>query len=257
MATMNIDMGMPTLPNVVSGSTLGGDLGGLYDLITGIQGKPQTAYQTAAGMADPFAAQRGQYQQQLLGLLTDPSSFKSDPGYKFALQQGQEGITRAENALAGTMRSGALAPELAKFTEGYASQAYNDRISQLALLSGATTGSPAAAGQLYAGGYNANQSSIGGGIKTIGDLIGGLLGIGGSSGGGLVDAINKLIGGQGSALTDPTAGLTGGGETGGFPDLSNWDPSSGADPFAGLGTDFSSSGIDFGSLGTDFLTPGV
>lgn len=209
-----------TIPdNLLSGggSTLGQDLGGIYDLITGLQGKPQQAFNTAAGLADPFASQRGQYQTQLQGLLTNPNSFVMDPGARFAMQQGQEGITRAENALSGTMRTGSLAPDLAKFTTGYANQAYNDRIQQLMYLSGALTGSPAAAGQLSAQGYGQTQNALGGGIKTIGDLISGIFG---NQSGGLVGTIKNLFGGSGSvpgALTDPTAGLTGGGETGGFP----------------------------------------
>lgn len=126
------------------------------------QSNPYTAqYQTMlANQSNPYAApiqgainnqsnpyatmiqqqwgnQDNPYAKQLQGLLTDPNSFKTDPGYQFALSQGQKGIERASNALYGTARTGSLAPELAKYTEGYANQAYSDRINQLSGLTNA------------------------------------------------------------------------------------------------------------------------
>lgn len=91
----------------------------------------------ATMIAKSWGNQDNPYAKQLQGLLTDPNSFKTDPGYQFALSQGQKGIERASNALYGTARTGSLAPELAKYTEGYANQAYSDRIAQLAGLTNA------------------------------------------------------------------------------------------------------------------------
>lgn len=91
----------------------------------------------AAMIQQQWGKQDNPYAAQLQGLLTDPNSFKTDPGYQFALSQGQKGIERASNALYGTARAGSLAPELAKYTEGYAAQSYNDRINQLAGLTNA------------------------------------------------------------------------------------------------------------------------
>jgi hypothetical protein len=181
--------------------TLGQDIGGIYDLIRGITGGDISAASGAALKADPFAPERGQYQQQLAALMRDPNSFKTDPGYKFALGQGQEGITRAENALYGTQRTGSLAPDLAKFTEGYASQAYADRINQLMVLSGATTGSPAAAGLATAQGTTNQQASLGGGFKSIGDIVSQILGLTRGGGGGVNWGSPTFPGGVGGGTT--------------------------------------------------------
>ena len=226
-----------------------------YDLISGVSGKDVNRAKEAASLADPFASQRGQYQKQLQGLLTDPNSFKTDPGYQFALGQGQEGISRASNALYGTQRTGHLAPELAKFNEGYASQAYGDRINQLMQLSGANTGSPAAAGQLLAGGFANQDKSLAGGAAGIGTLLDMLTqGMGGGSG-GLLGVIKSILGGGGvgggagpGGSVDPVTGeitygtgpgaSTGVGDQGGFP----------GDPNYGIGEPVDP-GFDIGSLG--------
>lgn len=173
----------------ISAGTIAGGLGGIYDLITGIKGTDIDCSREAAGLADPFASQRGGYQQQLSTLLKDPNSFKTDPGYKFALGQGQEAVGNASDALYGTRRNGALAPELAKYTEGYATQAYDTRIQQLMQLAGANSGSPGTAGALLQGGFDRNQTALGGGaLGALAPIIqwalgkGGIPGIGGIGG---------------------------------------------------------------------------
>ena len=167
-------------------------IGGIYDLITGIRGTDINRSREAAGLADPFASQRGQYQKQLQGLLTDPNSFKTDPGYQFALSQGQQSIESANAANNGSRRGGSLAPELAKFTEGYANQSYDTRIQQLMQLAGANSGSPGTAGTLLQGGFDRNQQALAGGalgalapildklFPGLGDLLKGAGSIGGS-----------------------------------------------------------------------------
>lgn len=180
-------------------------IGGLYDLWTGVAGTDINRAREAANMADPFATQRGQYQGQLQQLLSDPSSFKTDPGYKFALDQGQQAVGNASDALYGTRRTGALAPELAKFTEGYANKSYNDRISQLMQLSGANSGSPGTAGTLLAGGFANNQQALAGGalgaLAPLLKYLGGGSGIPGLPGG-------SGIGGGGSVTNPVPAGAT-------------------------------------------------
>ena len=138
-------------------------------------------------MADPFASQRPQYQQQLQQLMTDPNSFKQDPGYQFALGQGQEAISGASNALYGGTRAGSLYPELAKYTEGYASQSYDNRIQQLMQMAGVQSGSPGTAGALNAGGYQNQSSDLGGGLSNLGRALWP------QAGNGLGALINRLI----------------------------------------------------------------
>ena len=152
------------------GALLGQLATGGYDIYRatagGTHGDVGRAKESAA-MADPFASQRPQYQQQLLGLMTDPNSFKQDPGYQFALSQGQGAISGASNALYGGTRAGSLYPELAKYTEGYAAQNYDNRIQQLMQMAGVQSGSPGTAGALNAGGYQNQGASLGGGTSNL------------------------------------------------------------------------------------------
>ena len=117
--------------------------------LAGTLGQQQNPYgqqfnQAYAGQQNPSlgtfqtaqANQQNPYATQLNQLLTDPNSFKTDPGYQFALSQGQDAARAQGNALYGGQRAGALAPELAKYTEGYAAQAYDTRLNQLGTLSG-------------------------------------------------------------------------------------------------------------------------
>lgn len=102
----------------------------------------------AAGAADPFASQRGRYQNQLSSFMSDPSSYmKSDPGYQFQLQQG---LDQAKGAMAskGLVNSGNFYTGLINYAEGAAGTEYQNIFNNLALLSGATNGSPAAAGNI-------------------------------------------------------------------------------------------------------------
>lgn len=189
---------------------LGAGLGGVLSLIQGLSSGPYGAVpqaQQAAALADPFAAQRGQYQTQLSGLLSDPNSFKSDPGYQFALNQGLDTLKGQAGATYGTSRVGGVDPELMKYAEGYASQNYDNRINQLMQLSGSTTGSPATAGQILAGGFDHQSSDLSGGIAGLTGGIGALLGK-------LPDWLSGLTGGssggnRGGSMPDGSAGLPG------------------------------------------------
>ena len=237
---------MATTAPVTGGSPgLGTDLAGIYDLIRGITGGDQAAYGGAANVADPLNKWRGQAGDMLMGLLKDPGSFKFDPGQQFAVEQGQNAISQASNALYGTQRTGSLAPELAKYTEGYANQAFDTRIQE---LFGIASGNPAAAGALTAAGVDKNQTSLAGGATTLGNLLGGLLG-GGSGNNSLLGLIKSLSGsGLGSGST-PSYDSGGSGSAPGpgsvgdlpVPDLST--------PIIdNVGSDWSGGGFDWGSV---------
>ncbi len=181
------------------GTLIGSLLTGGYDLFRGFSGGSQGDIgraREAAALADPFASQRPQYQEMLQGLLTKPGSFVADPGYQFALGQGQDAIQGAGNAIYGGTRAGAIYPELAKFTEGYAAQNYDNRINQLLRASGAESGSPGAAGAILAGGFDKQDQNIGAGLSSLlNGLLGGpsLQGLLGGNEGGLVGLISRLL----------------------------------------------------------------
>lgn len=73
------------------------------------------------------------YQQQLNQLLTNPSAIQETPGYKFALEQGNQAINRSA-AAKGALNSGGVLAELAKYGQGMASQEYGGQVNRLADL---------------------------------------------------------------------------------------------------------------------------
>lgn len=169
-------------PQAIASGVSGGisALGGLYQMFGSGAGSIQGTSQAAAAAADPFAAQRGQYQSMLQGLMTDPSKIALTPGAQFQMDQGLEALQRS-GAARGFLGSGNILGELMKYSQGLASQDYYNQLNQLNLLSGATTGSPAAAASAIAATYpqyNQAASDVGGGIGGIlggvGSLLGGL-----------------------------------------------------------------------------------
>ena len=213
------------MPDNTSTGGYGGLIGSIVDLIRGMNGQGTNIGNTAAAMSDPFMKEREQYQKQLQGLMTDPSSFVMDPGTKFAMDQGLSGVARFGNAMFGTTRSGNTADTLNRDATGYASAAYNKRIDQLLTLSGATTGSPAAAGQQYVNGNKANDLNLASGLTSIDKLLGLLTSTGGplaGLGSAAINAIKAALGsGGGSLNADGTINWgstgTGTGDLGGWP----------------------------------------
>jgi hypothetical protein len=143
----------------------------------------------AAGLADPFASQRGQYQDllktamgQYTDLLTNPGSFSLNPGEQFAEKQGLEGVARHGNAMFGTTRAGGTAIGLDKYATGFAEQAYDtrvkqfgDRVNMLMNPAGVNAGSPAAAGLLLERGFDNQNKTTGSAVSGLGGGIGGIL----------------------------------------------------------------------------------
>jgi len=106
----------------------------------------------AADLADPFRNERKGYQNSLRSLMANPGEFSSSPVYKFAYDQGLNALQRK-----GSIRSGNKLAELMKYGQGMASQMYFPQANLLSTLSGATTGSPAAAGLAVSGAFNRSQ----------------------------------------------------------------------------------------------------
>src|ERR1700744_2483281 len=85
----------------------------------------------ATNAADPFASQRGQYQQMLSQLIKNPSSITSTPGYQFGLQQSQNAV-EGSAAANGMVNSGNVLNALSTNAQGYASQQLNNQERVLA-----------------------------------------------------------------------------------------------------------------------------
>jgi hypothetical protein len=189
--------------------TVGGTAAGIWDMIRGLNGTDLNNARTAANAADPFASQRGQYQTQLQGLLTNPNSFQMDPGTQFAENQALQAVSRHGNAMFGTTRSGNTAQALEQTAAGYGAQAYNQRITQLMQMSGANNMfGPSEAGRIMAGGYANQNASLAGGLQGgINGILSAILGKGGSNVGDIGSILSQLF--SANTPTDTTGFTTG------------------------------------------------
>jgi len=132
---------------------------------------------SGAAQADPFAAQRPQYQSMLQQLMTNPSSITSTPGYQYTLGQGEAAVNQGA-AASGMLNSGNRMIALQNLGQQSAETDYNNQFVRLAQLSGANVGSPGEAGALTAANTaqnNAVAGQIGNAVST------GLTNYGGSS----------------------------------------------------------------------------
>ena len=109
-------------------------------------------------IADPFASQREQYQNQLSTLMSDPSKIADTGAYKWAFDQGQQGVERSL-AAKGMGNSGNALTELTKYGQGMASQQFNNLAGMLGNFAGAAPGSPAAAAGTIASTQNQEQDN--------------------------------------------------------------------------------------------------
>ena len=88
---------------------------------------------------DPFANYRTMYAGKLNDLVNNPSSIKSAPFYQFGFNQGEQALTRSQQAT-GKGGSGAQAIELENYGQNFASNAYQNLFANYSALSGATQG---------------------------------------------------------------------------------------------------------------------
>jgi len=203
-----------TTPSPSSPTAIGTDITGLIDFFNSLSGKTGGQQTAAAAAADPFASQRGQYQQQLLGLMKDPSSIFKDPAFTSSLNVGLEGVARTLGSQ-GMGQSGSQAAALEQYGQTSALNFFNQQADRLGVLSGATSGSPAAAGNILSQAPNATNAGTAAGIQAIT----GLLTAAGLTPSAIGSIISKITGsGGGIAANTGGAGLT--------PDQTNYTGSS-------------------------------
>jgi hypothetical protein len=150
---------------------LGKLAGGAYAMNAGRQINPAAA--------DPFSPYRSQYAAQLQGLMANPQTVTSTPGYQFNLSQGLQGL-QAQQAAQGRLVSGGALIQGQQYGQNLAQQTYQQQLQNLAGLSGATqapgTGATAQAnllgGQLGAtlGGAQAIAGGLGGVLNPLATL---------------------------------------------------------------------------------------
>jgi hypothetical protein len=145
--------------------------------------------QQAAAAADPFASQRGQYQQMLSQLMTNPNNTMTS-GETFAMNKGLDAVT-AQMGARGLSGSSNQQTALIDYATGSAQQSRQQEISNLMTMSGATSGSPGTAGQVLGNQATSNQtaastfgSSVGNAVVNTPTFQGWLNGSGSTSSGG-------------------------------------------------------------------------
>jgi len=157
---------------------------------------------------DPYGAIGGRTQagNQLMNLVNNPSSALSSAGYQQQLQQGVA-AQQAAGAAGGTLQSGAQANALQSMGQNTFSSYYQQMISNLGALSGATTQTPSGAAnaqtQSAQMAYNAQNQNAQSGLGLVGMALGGANSAGLFSGGGAaaggVDLVGSSMGGGGTA----------------------------------------------------------
>jgi len=104
----------------------------------------------AAGYADPVRAQRGQYQEMLKNLLTNPNgALSNDPTLKFLQNQGAAAVN-ARNAATGNLLSGGGQVALQDRAQGIAASYIPQLAGLYGQFGGFNTSNPGAAGRSYA-----------------------------------------------------------------------------------------------------------
>jgi hypothetical protein len=157
-------------------------LGGLGQLLGGyaaLSAKPNKA-------ADPFAAYRGTYANELNALMANPNSVTQTPGYQFQLAQGLQ-AQQAQQAAQGSLVSGGANLQAQQYGQGLASKQYQQQLSNLEALSGANQ-SPATGQQAAS---NISNTQLGTQLGALQLLASGLGNVTGNPLGTLYSQYNK------------------------------------------------------------------
>ena len=103
--------------------------------------------------------------RKLFELYNDPSSIENTPGYKFAQQQGEQGVNRAA-AKGGWFRSPNLLFDLSQFNQGLASKTWNDEFNKYAQMAGLSF-NPASSAQIGAQGAQHSSNMRGNTLDAV------------------------------------------------------------------------------------------
>lgn len=152
-------------------------------------------------LADPFQQYRPGFAQQLSGILTGETDFRTDPGYQFRMGEATRETERA-GAARGFNRSGNIMAAVNQRAQDVASSEYNNIINRLSGLAGATPQNAIAGGQVFGNlmgnVYGANIASAAnrsqaGGSSGLGGLLGGIGSMLGGGGGGVLSSIGSIF----------------------------------------------------------------
>lgn len=144
----------------------------------------------ASSMSDPFQEYRPGFAKQLAGIISGETDFRTDPGYRFRMDEAMQETERA-GAARGFNRSGNIMAALNERAQSVASTEYSNIINRLTGLAGATPQNAISGGQTFGNMMGnvysaqmsgaANQSQAGG-ASGLGGLLGGIGGMLGGMG---------------------------------------------------------------------------
>jgi hypothetical protein len=139
----------------------------------------------------------------------DPSQLANDPGYQFRMAEGQKALERSASAR-GTLNSGGFAKGLTRYSQGVASDEFQNRYNRLSNIAGL--------GQTAAQNIGAYGSQLGANMGQSSGRMGDLYGArSGAEAAGIIGQGNAYAGmaqGIGNALGSAVGGM--GGAGGGF-----------------------------------------
>jgi hypothetical protein len=164
----------PTPTNLTPGQDWASIIASIFSGASSLGNKDANNANAVADVADPFRHQRPQYQQDMSNFMADPSKIFQDPAFLAAQQQGGEAVARNAGA-AGMSNSGNKMADLFSFGQSNALKFENQKFNELSLLSGALTGSPAAAAQAIQTGQQNQAKGISSGIAGIAGLAAALV----------------------------------------------------------------------------------
>lgn len=147
-------------------------MGAGYGVLGGQLPPETTAYLESMGYGPPQQQQTMPVEQDRYG------GFYASPGYQFAYDESMKGAERAASAggyipTANGGRSGRFSKEMARYSQGLASQEFGNYFNRLGVLSGigqTATSEGIAAGQTY--GVNASNAILAGGDARASGIIG-------------------------------------------------------------------------------------
>lgn len=201
--------------------------------------------QKAQKMMDPWSDYRGQYTEQLHGILQGERDWTTDPGYQFRVAEDERAVERAA-AARGSNISGNVLTELASRRQQMASQEYSNVINRLIGLAAATPENAIAGGQMYANAMTQiamgqAQAEIGSGFAQSRGIAAGHAGIEDTA----YSLMNYFIpGGNFGSGGNSAAAIVGGGGGGGGGSIGGQ-----ATSFGGLGTNLTGWGGQSSNLG--------
>lgn len=169
------------------------DWGSLLSGVTGLLQNNQN--QSTLNDANAFNAYRPTYSAQLAGLVGNPSSVTSDPGFQAGLGQATSQVQH-ELASQGLIGGGTMAGTISNTANQYTDTYLQNQETMLANLAGAWINP----NQTYASqtsSASSNQSGLSslfsGGAGIFGSMMSGS---GGSSGGGFLSSLGSMFGGS-------------------------------------------------------------